>query len=678
MKRGLFRGLFALVLGILIFIHLKFVWSEEPAKTDPAGENKAADTKKEEPRPKPDPSGGNTGKRADLGDDPNLTTLEVDPKNPNKKDEAYNQLVAETKFLGDKVGKNTVASNMMWTLLTGFLVMFMQAGFALVETGLTRGKNVAHTMAMNVFIYAVGMMGFWICGFAFMFGNYGAFLGGDKLLTSEYSVDVGGHSWGLIGYEGFFLMGKTFDSGVMTLFLFQMVFMDTAATIPTGALAERWKFLAFTIYGFFMSMVIYPVYGNWVWGNGWLAQLGTNYGLGNGHVDFAGSSVVHMVGGVASFAGILVLGARLGKYNKDGSVNALPAHNVPMYMLGTLILAFGWFGFNPGSTLAGTDLNIGRIAANTMLASGAGALAATIVMWVVFKKPDPSFMCNGMLAGLVAITAPCAYVAPWAAVVIGLIAGVLVVISCLFFERFLKVDDPVGAISVHGVNGAWGVLAVGLFADGTYNFGVNSSYWYKLPDGTLKWSADKLKELPQGWTEQGVTGLFYGNPNQLFAQLIGVGVNFLWVFVSAFVFFWVLEKVLGNRVSAKVEQDGLDVHEMGVVGYINEDPKVPEGHLTHPAAEPRPALVPANGQQQYTLVVAGIEADALKTIWSNLCQPGTAPPSNDFLIVYPVMTTFQGNRFRFRGGDPVEVSASLRRLFTASGFKSVTVRVDHG
>jgi Amt family ammonium transporter len=656
----------ALALGAVLFLHLSVVWSQDPVKDNPPSEEKKLDPPAEA---KPDPTGAKTGTRAVLGDDPKLEPLELDPKSPSKKDEAFNKLVAETKFLGDAVGQNKVASNMMWTLITGFLVMFMQAGFALVETGLTRGKNVAHTMAMNVFIYATGMMGFWLCGFAFMYGGNGAFTtmgdtSTDGLLNKEFMLTIGDHKWGVLGYDGFFLLGKAFDSGVMTLFLFQMVFMDTAATIPTGALAERWKFLSFTIYGFFMSMVIYPVYGNWVWGGGWLAKLGANYGLGHGHVDFAGSSVVHMVGGVASLAGILVLGPRIGKYNKDGTVNALPAHNVPMYMLGTLILAFGWFGFNPGSTLAGTDLNIGRIAANTMLASAAGAFMSTMVMWLVFKKPDPSFMCNGMLAGLVAITGPCAYVAPWAAVLIGLAAGALVVGSALLLDRVLKVDDPVGAVSVHGTCGAWGVLALGLFADGTYNAGWNNSYWYKLPNGALEWHADKLKELPEGWTEQGVTGLFYGNPSQLLAQVIGTGANIAWVFLITYAFFWVLDKIVGNRVTLHVEQEGLDIHEMGVAGYISEDPTVPEGHVSHATAEPRPATAPANGLKHYTVAISGIDAGTLKQIWSDLCQPTSNPPDPDFLKVYPHMTTVQGTRFRFRGGDPTVVSACLNRLFT--------------
>src|SRR6266496_5613334 len=265
--------------------------------------------------------------------------------------------------------------------------------------------------------------------------------------------------------------GDVYDVGVFTLFLFQMVFMDTAVTIPTGAMAERWKWSSFLVYGFFMSMVVYPLFANWVWGAGWLSQLGANFGLGHGHVDFAGSSVVHMVGGVAALAGAIVLGPRLGKYDKSGEPQPMPGHDLPMALAGTFILAFGWFGFNPGSTLSGTDIRIAVVATNTMLASAAGAVAAMIFMMAKFGKPDPSMMCNGMLAGLVAITAPCAFVTSPAAMLIGVISGILVCWSVFFVEGTLKVDDPVGAISVHGVNGAWGVLSLGLFADGKYGEG---------------------------------------------------------------------------------------------------------------------------------------------------------------------------------------------------------------
>lgn len=460
--------------------------------------------------------------------------------------------------LGNAVGHNIISINLVWTLLAGFLVMFMQAGFAMVEAGFTRAKHVAHTMSMNFFIYVLGIIGFWICGFALMFGGVGsiAALGGTPGLNHEITLHLFGKSFGLFGGSGFFLNGSVYDVGIFALFLFQMVFMDTTATIPTGAMAERWKFKAFAVYGLFISAIVYPLYGNWVWGGGWLASLGTNFGLGHGVVDFAGSSVVHMVGGVAALAGAMVIGPRLGKYNKDGSVNAIPGHNLPMAIIGTFILAFGWFGFNPGSTLAGTDLRIAVVATNTMLASASGALFATLYMWIKFKKPDPSMMANGMLAGLVAITAPCAFVNAESAFLIGAIAGVLVVAAVFFIDQKLKVDDPVGAIAVHGVNGFWGILALGLFADGSYGDG-----WNGVP-GT-------------------VTGLFYGNPGQFFAELIGGIVCFVFVFAAMYAFFKVCDKVIGIRVSAADELAGLDIPEMGVHGY--DEPSSVQEFL--PAAE---------------------------------------------------------------------------------------------
>ncbi|MFO0911274.1 MAG: ammonium transporter [Isosphaeraceae bacterium] len=439
--------------------------------------------------------------------------------------------------------------NIAWTLLCGFLIMFMQAGFALVETGLTRAKNVAHTMAMNFGIYAIGMIGFWICGFAFMAGGWGPVVAfdGPNILDSMFTVNLLGKPFDLFGYEGFFLAGPANDATVLTLFLFQMVFMDTTATIPTGAMAERWKFSSFCIYGFVLSMFIYPIYGCWVWGGGWLADLGTNFGLGNGHIDFAGSSVVHMTGGVAALAGALILGPRIGKFNKDGSPNAIPGHDVAQVVLGTLILAFGWFGFNTGSTMAATDLRMPSVAVCTMLATAAGCLTSMGYMWAVFGKPDPTMGCNGLLAGAVAITAPCAFVDPIAAVIIGGLAGVLVVWSVLFVERVLKVDDPVGAVSVHGVCGAFGCICIGLFANGQYGGGLNG-----------------ISTAP--------LGLFYGGGfSQLAAQSIGVLSNIAWVFPTAFLTFFVLEKTIGNRVPARDEIEGLDIPEMGVTGYVNED-----------------------------------------------------------------------------------------------------------
>jgi ammonium transporter, Amt family len=353
------------------------------------------------------------------------------------------------------------------------------------------------------------------------------------------------------------------------LFLFQMVFMDTTATIPTGAMAERWKYSSFVFYGLLVGSVIYPVYGNWVWGGGWLAALGKNFGLGHGHSDFAGSSVVHLTGGVIALVGAWMIGPRLGKYKKDGTANVIPAHSIPMAMIGTFILAFGWFGFNPGSTLAGADLRIAVVAVNTMLAGATGAFAATLWMWRVRgNKPDPSMMCNGMLAGLVAITAPCAFVTAPSACFIGIIAGILVIEAALFIERKVKIDDPVGAIAVHGVNGAWGCLALGLFADGTYGDG-----WNGVP-GTVK-------------------GLFYGDASQLIAQIIGVGTNFIAIGILAFVTFKINDLIFGLRVKPAVEAEGLDMDEMGVPGYVGVVDNLAMPELGAPAAMSAKKPVPA-------------------------------------------------------------------------------------
>jgi ammonium transporter, Amt family len=488
-----------------------------------------------------DPSGGKTGTISDV---PAAT-----PGQPTLLE------------VGDAAGHNHVAINFMWTLITGFLVMFMQAGFAMVETGLTRAKNVAHTMSMNFMVYPLGMLGFYICGFAFMFGGFGALgsLGGYGGLDHEITISLFGKDFGLLGWSGFLLQGKAYDAAVFTLFLFQMVFMDTTATIPTGAAAERWKFSAFMIYGIFVGSIIYPVFGNWVWGGGWLAMLGQNFGLGHGHVDFAGSTVVHMQGGVIGLIYAWLIGPRYGKYNKDGSANAIAPHSIPMAIAGTFILAFGWFGFNPGSTLAGTDLRISVIAVNTMLASATGAFAACLYMWwFKTKKPDPSMLVNGMLAGLVAITAPCAFVSAGGASIIGLVAGVLVVESVFFFDK-IKIDDPVGAISVHGVNGAWGCLSIGLFADGTYGDGWNGV------SGT-------------------VTGLFYGGGlSQFWAEVIGVIACFVIVSILSFIVYKIAEAIVGNRTPLQTEIDGLDVPEMGILGYNGfEMDKASETH--HPAS----------------------------------------------------------------------------------------------
>ena len=491
-----------------------------------------------------------------------------------------------------EVADNRISINIVWTLLAGFLVMFMQAGFALVETGMCRAKNAAQIMAMNLMIYPLGMLGFWICGFAIMFGGiasapvaigWQSSLGhGLALLHSEHGLTLGGKFFGLWGGKGFFLNPSVFEPAIFCFFLFQMLFMDTAATLPTGAMAERWRFRNFILYGFWIGMLPYALFGNWVWGGGWLAQLGANFGLGHGHVDFAGSSVVHLCGGMIALAGAYVLGPRYGKYAPDGTPRPIPGHNVIYVILGTFILAFGWFGFNAGSSLSGANHHIAIIAVNTMLASASAAFTSYLVLYWKIGKPEPSLLCNGMLAGLVAITAPCAFVTPLAAVIIGAVAGTIVIFSVLLFDTRFRIDDPAGAISVHGVNGAWGALCVGLFANGSYGGGWNGVH--KLfkdgvvqvlcNDGTAGTIAKYKSLLAAGWHDEGVTGIFgklfgahFNDCSQFGAQVVGTLTCI--VFVGAFALLWfkLAKWITPMRTNVEEELQGLDIPEMGAEAY---------------------------------------------------------------------------------------------------------------
>lgn len=433
-------------------------------------------------------------------------------------------------------------ANFVWVMITGFMVFFFQCGFAMVETGFCRKKNAAHTMTMNFMVFLVGAVGYFLTGFAFQFGGSGgaASLGsGGAVLDAMLSIPGLG---GILGYKGFALSG-TYDAGVYALFFFQMVFMDTTVTIPTGSMAERIKYSSSVITSFFIAMFLYPLFGNWVWGGGWLATLGKNFGIGHGVVDFAGSAVVHSMGGMIALSGALVIGPRIGKFKKDGTARAFPGHNIPMAIVGTIILFFCWFSFNAGSTLNASDFRLSVVATNTMIAGAVGGLVAMFYMWFKFGKPDPSMTANGALAGLVAITAPCAFVNGISSSIIGFIAAILVCIFVPFIENKFKIDDPVGAISVHCINGIWGVIAVGLFADGVYGDGLNG-------------------------VAGGVTGLFYGGGfSQLIAQLIAVAVLIVWGFGVSYLFFLVLDKVWGLRVAPEDELEGLDVPEMGCLAY---------------------------------------------------------------------------------------------------------------
>ena len=427
----------------------------------------------------------------------------------------------------------------LWTLIAAALVFFMQAGFAMVEAGFTRAKNAVNILMKNLMDFSMGSITFWAIGFGLMFGAT---------------------STGWFGTSGFFLSdfepGK--DPWVLAFWMFQAVFAATAATIVSGAMAERTKFVGYLSYSALLTAFIYPIFGSWAWGslyngNGWLEGLG--------FIDFAGSTVVHSVGGWVALAGAIVLGPRIGKFTKTGRVRPIPGHNLPLAALGVFILWLGWFGFNPGSTTA-ANKDIAMIFVNTNLAAGAGAILAMIIAWIKFGKPDAGMSLNGALAGLVGITAPCATVTPFSAIIIGAVAGVLVVLSVLFFDK-IKVDDPVGAISVHGVCGAWGTLAAGIF-----NIGGTSAK---------------------------IIGV----------QLLGIGACFVWAFGAGLIMFKLIEKTVGLRVSPEEELSGLDYEEHRASAYpdfqisspmwgaaeVTATPAMKEETLTKPA---RPASQPAS------------------------------------------------------------------------------------
>ena len=480
--------------------------------------------------------------------------------------------------------------NLAWVVGAACLALLMTAGFTLAATGLARAKNASHTAAMNLGVGAAAVLGFWVSGFAWMFGGHGAFptLEPAASLDAMASFRWLGQTWDLIGAQGFFLLGLVAAApGLLAVFVFHAILLSVAVTIPAGAMLERWRFGAALLFGAVAAALIVPVYGCWVWGGGWLADLGTTTGLGVGLVDFAGSGVIHLTGGVMALAGSLALGPRIGKANSDGSPNAIPGHNVPMVVVGTVVLAVGWFGVNLGRTLSLFDPRIPTIAAATLLAATAGCLAALAMTKQVFNKPDPTMGCNGLLAGLVAISAPCAFVSPAEAVLIGFLAGLLVVVSILFVEKTLRVDDPVGAISVHGTCGAFGLLCVGLFAH-----------------------ADSPIEAGPG-----PVGFFTsGNLSQLGAQVVGIVANLAWVFPTSLAAFALINKLVGNRVAAGAEIEGLDVPEMGVLGYVGEEtyavrtagqdflatfgPGVPPKAASKPVVVPAPKLPRANSPRR--------------------------------------------------------------------------------
>ena len=436
------------------------------------------------------------------------------------------------------------------TLFAGFLIFFMQAGFGLMATGLCRAKNAAHTMAMHLLLSGVVVLGYFVVGFA-LFGD-----------TPQIATDG---PWHFHHSRGYFLAAVKADVTSLEWFLLTAGCAMVTAAIPTGALSERWTLKSFFVFGFVVGALIFPIAGCWLWTGGWLSQLGVKAHLAHGAVDYAGSSAVHLTGGTLALVTTWFIRPRLGKYDESGNPRPILGHHVPMVMLGTLVLAFGWFGFTTGHSFASGDGRAPLVAVNTLLSGVGGALASAVYMWLIYGRPDPSLTCNGLLAGLVAICAPCAFIAPGAALLIGIIGGVVAVWGVLLCER-RRLDDPVGATSVHGLAGLWGTLALGLFADGTFGTGYNG--------------------VPTP-----VRGLFYGGGGaQLLCQLIAAAACILWAAIIGGGFFAILQRLLrSNRVSPEVELAGLDIPEMGAPGYPEfishvapENMGIPTGFGTRP------------------------------------------------------------------------------------------------
>lgn len=567
------------------------------------------------------------------------------------------QLKDISDLLSTPQGLRLIADT-IWVLVSAFLVFWMHAGFALLESGFCRAKNTATVLAKNFLVVAITTLAFWAVGFTFMFGDGNGFIGWKGLaLTGEHNAPLV-----LLGnakeYSGDYSALSWTYVPLHAAFLFQLVFAATAATIVSGAVAERIKYGSFILFSFVMGSLIYPIIGHWIWGGGWLAQRGM--------YDFAGSTVVHSVGGWAALTGAAMVGPRLGKYGKDGKINPIPGHNMALATLGVFILWLGWFGFNAGSTMAANPSAIARIAVTTNIAAATAAFIAAMWAWLRLGKPDLSMTLNGGLAGLVAITAPCAFVSPLSAFIIGVVAGILVVESVLFFDR-VRIDDPVGAVSVHLVNGIWGTLAVGLFAQPFADLGE----------------------------AQPKPGLFMGGSGEQFiAQLTGVVAVGAFAFVTSLVTWAIIKAMMGLRVAPEEEVQGLDVQELGMEAYPSDPfpsfealsttgwerfvPTITYAEqrpaLTTPTLSPATYSAPASGNSEskpvttiserrlYSIVIENANAERVKRRWEKLChEPQQSPP--EFHEVYRYLVSFDGREFVFRGGDPERMRKAVERLF---------------
>ncbi|MGF1580870.1 MAG: ammonium transporter [Gemmataceae bacterium] len=613
----------------------------------------------------------------------------------------------------DPFASSQVIADTLWVLIAAFLVFFMNTGFGCVEAGFCRAKNATNILGKNFIVFAISSIAFWAVGWTLMFGGgswnnfvgtQGWFLAGQdnspyditlegkikEDLSTKYPEVMAKLDWNSeegkklqgslntfvseasTAFEDDEAVGKTLELAVTVpgggeftgsyipkeyywgayssiawakiplsaKFFFQLAFAATAATIVSGCVAERIHYGSFMLFAVFIAAISYPITGHWIWGGGWLTDLG--------FWDFAGSTVVHSVGGWAGLAGIILLGPRLGKYRPDGKVQPIPGHSMALAFLGGMILWLGWFGFNPGSTMAANPTDIAHIVVTTNMAGAAGGIAATITAWVMLGKPDFSMTVNGVLAGLVAITAPCAWVTVPAAILIGAVGGVLVVFAVLFFDR-MQIDDPVGALSVHLVNGIWGTLAVGLFAA--------EGILYDAGGG------------PAG-------GLFVtGSATQFGIQLIGVVVVGLFTFTGSMIVWAVLKATVGIRVEREIEVPGLDVTEMGMEAYSGFQVTDPIEHAI-PLTEPRAATIPPSGKR-FSIVVKGVHNGELMQAWSKMCKPGDTPPPQEFKAIYPYMTTVSDNTFQFRGGDPDTIRGCVQKLFEGRLTAPIDAEVIH-
>jgi len=531
-------------------------------------------------------------------------------------------------------------------ILTCLFVLLGHAGFALYEAGLSRAKNASNAMAMNALVWALAALGFFATGFAFIYGAAWPTVGLDRWL-----LHPGG--WDLLSGKAFFLSGIANDqTAVFVLFFVMLCRVTIAASLPTGAMAERWRFKNFAVTALAMGGVLLPIYGSWVWGGGWIAQLGSRLGWGHGGVDYAGSSVVHMQAGVMALVFAWFLGPRVGKYDARRRPRPILGHHIPMAVLGCLLISLSLLALNILPSLEVQDGQLAVVATNSVLAASAGAVAACVYLMWRYGKPDPTMVCNGLLSGLVAIAASCAFVRPAAAVFIGAAAGIITIGSVSFWEN-RGIDDPAGVVSVHGVAGLWGLLALGIFADGSFGQTYN------------------------GNTTRAVAGLVYGDGRQLLAQCVMAVACVVWSVAAGGLTFGLIARFVGpHRVLPEIESAGLDIAEVGVPAY--RELLSPLAASMRNVSEPRPAASPiAAGKNRFSIVIEGIDSATLISVWSGLCQAGSGPPSDEFKTVYPFLTTVTGNRFRFSGGDPATVKESLCRLFEGVlGGRSILAKIE--